>query len=376
MANIYFHFPFCKQACHYCNFHFSTATKYQNDVLSAFKVELDLRKSELNTSLESIYFGGGSPSLIPPKQVEELITHVYKQLNVDQIPEITLEMNPDDVSKSYLMDLKTAGINRVSLGVQSFFESELKMMNRAHSAEQAMRSLEMITSSFDNFSVDLIYGMPYSSFKSWEQNIAALLAFQPPHISSYALTVEPKTALAYQVEKNKIILLEEERVKDQYDHLVTRLEIEGYENYEFSNFGKPGFHSINNSNYWNGKAYLGIGPSAHSYDGDALRSWNVANNKKYLKAIAQQMLPIERESLKKNDRYNEYIMTGLRTQWGVSLTKIEVDFGVQYVDYLEQQVEKHLKDNNMFWDGDYLKISKTAKFLSDGLAADLFLIQR
>ena len=337
---------------------------------------MDLRKSELNTSLESIYFGGGSPSLIPPKQVEELITHVYSQLNVDQIPEITLEMNPDDVSKSYLMDLKTAGINRVSLGVQSFFESELKMMNRAHSAEQAMRSLEMITSSFDNFSVDLIYGMPYSSFKSWEQNIAALLAFQPPHISSYALTVEPKTALAYQVEKNKIILLEEERVKDQYDHLVTRLEIEGYENYEFSNFGKPGFHSINNSNYWNGKAYLGIGPSAHSYDGDALRSWNVANNKKYLKAIAQQMLPIERESLKKNDRYNEYIMTGLRTQWGVSLTKIEVDFGVQYVDYLEQQVEKHLKDNNMFWDGDYLKISKTAKFLSDGLAADLFLIQR
>lgn len=375
MANIYFHFPFCKQACHYCNFHFSTTTKNQGEVLKAFQLELELRKSEFKGALESIYFGGGSPSLISPEEVGKLTAFVQQRFKSVNTPEITLEINPDDVSKTYLNALKAVGVNRVSLGIQSFVETELQLMHRAHSAEQARDSLDLVATLFDNFSVDLIYGTPYSSLASWEQNIAALLAFQPPHISSYALTVEPKTALAQQVTKKKISLLEEDLVKQQYDHLVLRLEDEGYENYEFSNFGKPHFHSVNNSNYWNGKPYLGIGPSAHSYDGQALRSWNVSSNPKYLKALAEKKLPIEREVLKKNDRYNEYIMTALRTQWGVSLQKIEHDFGGKYAEYLEQQANRHLKDTTLFWDGDHLKISKAAKFLTDGLAADLFLIQ-
>ncbi len=375
MANIYFHFPFCKQACHYCNFHFSTTTHSKDAVLKAFKVELELRRSEFSGQLESIYFGGGSPSLMTPDAVGALLEYVDILFTPSKTPEITMEINPDDVSKSYLEGLKAVGVNRVSLGIQSFIETELQMMNRAHNVHQAKYSLELVASMFDNFSVDLIYGMPNSTLASWEQNITSVLDFSPPHISTYALTVEPKTVLAHQVAKNKVTLLEEDLVKEQYDHLLKRLEAATYENYEFSNFGKPHFHSVNNSNYWNGSAYLGIGPSAHSYDGHALRSWNVSSNPQYLKALAKKQLPIERETLQKKDRYNEYIMTALRTHKGVSLTKIMDEFGKKYANYLELQVEKQLEYNTLFWDGDHLKIRKASKFLTDGLAADLFLIQ-
>jgi len=336
--------------------------------------ELDLRLTELKTPLESIYFGGGSPSLLSADKLSNLIHQSKAKFSFHDGIEITLEVNPDDVSKSYLKDVKEAGVNRLSLGVQSFYEKDLKLMNRAHSVDQALQSMEWVSSVFSNFSVDLIYGMPNSTLKEWETNLNQALKFNPPHISTYALTVEEKTALYYQVEKGEVFLLIEEDVKAQYDFLVKRLEALNFINYEFSNFGKKDFFSINNQNYWNGKPYLGIGPSAHSYDGASTRTWNVSNNHKYVAALKKGFLDNETERLSKKDQYNEYVMIGLRKIEGLSKEHVEKTFGKTYAAYLESQVSRHLEERNLFWDGDFLKITPKAKFLSDGLAADLFKI--
>jgi len=375
MAGIYFHFPFCRQACHYCNFHFSTQLKYQDQMLQAFKKEIELRTEEWPEELESIYFGGGSPSLLSPKSVEQLINLVIKKINLRHGIEITIEVNPDDVTFEYLEALSYIGINRLSIGIQSFLDRELKLMNRIHNADQAVKTIEWTAQLFQNFSVDLIYGTPSSDLFSWKKNLNQALSFDVPHLSSYALTVEPKTVLAHQVKNKKVRLLDEEWVKLQYDWMVNRMEEAGYENYEFSNFSKPGFHAVNNANYWKGKAYMGIGPAAHSYDGKRKRSWNPSNNIKYLKSIQQGILPAQFENLNTHEAFNEYLMTGLRTSWGVSLQKINETFGKHYSNYLEKQVENHLIDQRLYWDGDALKVSKSAKFLTDGIASDLFLLK-
>lgn len=375
MAGIYFHFPFCRQACHYCNFHFSTQLKYQDEMLQAFKKEIELRTEEWPEELESIYFGGGSPSLLSPKSVEQLINLVIKKINLRHGIEITIEVNPDDVTFEYLEALSSIGINRLSIGIQSFLDRELKFMNRIHNADQAVKTIEWTAQLFQNFSVDLIYGTPSSDLFSWKKNLNQALSFDVPHLSSYALTVEPKTVLAHQVKNKKVRLLDEEWVKLQYDWMVNRMEEAGYENYEFSNFSKPGFHAVNNANYWKGKAYMGIGPAAHSYDGKRKRSWNPSNNIKYLKSIQQGILPAQFENLNAHEAFNEYLMTGLRTSWGVSLQKINETFGKHYSNYLEKQVENHLIDQRLYWDGDVLKVSKSAKFLTDGIASDLFLLK-
>ena len=374
MSNLYFHFPFCKQACHYCNFHFSTAIKSKDLIWDAMIKELQLRSDEVKSPLESIYFGGGSPSLISPEKINSLLKKIKNQFSVLNTVEITLEVNPDDVTKNYLIELKQAGINRLSLGTQSFFDEDLKLMNRAHNSDQAIEALENVTNQFQNFSIDLIYGMPNSNITSWEKNIQRALKFNPPHISAYALTVEKKTVLYDQIKNKKIELISDEEVKEQYDLLVLKMNTLGFVNYEFSNFGKPGFFSINNQNYWNGKSYIGIGPSAHSYDGDVLRSWNISNNQLYVKSISSGELNFEKEKLSSKDLYNEYIMTGLRKIEGLSLSYVKIKFGKPYAEYLEAQVDKNLKSRNFYWDGDYLKISQKAKFLTDGLAADLFRI--
>ena len=374
MSNLYFHFPFCKQACHYCNFHFSTAIKSKDLIWDAMIKELQLRSDEVKSPLESIYFGGGSPSLISPEKIDSLLKKIKNQFSVLNTVEITLEVNPDDVTKNYLIELKQAGINRLSLGIQSFFNEDLKSMNRAHNSDQAIEALENVTNQFQNFSIDLIYGMPNSNITSWEKNIQRALKFNPPHISAYALTVEKKTVLYDQIKNKKIELISDEEVKEQYDLLVLKMNTLGFVNYEFSNFGRPGFFSINNQNYWNGKSYIGIGPSAHSYDGDVLRSWNISNNQLYVKSISSGELNFKKEKLSSKELYNEYIMTGLRKIEGLSLSYVKIKFGKPYAEYLEAQVDKNLKSRNFYWDGDYLKISQKAKFLTDGLAADLFRI--
>ncbi|MAV79759.1 MAG: coproporphyrinogen III oxidase [Flavobacteriaceae bacterium TMED171] len=375
MSGIYIHFPFCRKACHYCNFHFSTQLRYQGEILQAIEKEIQLRISEIPQPLESIYFGGGSPSIIAPKSLYKIIKTVKKNFKFNDNIEITIEVNPDDVSLEYLEELLSVGINRLSIGVQSFFDSELEMMNRVHNASQAVQTIEWTAKLFDNFSVDLIYGVPSSNLLTWQKNLNQALSFNIPHLSTYALTVESKTILAHQLKNNEIQLLDDEWVKSQYDWMIIRLEEAGDENYEFSNFSKPGFNSVNNSNYWRGKPYLGIGPSAHSFDGKRKRSWNPCNNVKYLKSIQQGNLPSSFEELTTNELFNEYLMTALRTSMGVSLQKINDKFGEHYIRYLEKQVENHLMSQRLFWDGDTLKVSKNAKFLTDGIASDLFIIK-
>ncbi|RPG66543.1 MAG: radical SAM family heme chaperone HemW [Flavobacteriaceae bacterium TMED42] len=375
MAGIYFHFPFCRQACNYCNFHFSTQLKHQEKMLRGFEKEIELRAEQWPDALDSIYFGGGSPSLLTPASVEKLINAVTKNFKLGESIEITIEVNPDDVSFEYLEAMSTIGINRLSIGIQSFLDSELKLMNRIHSVDQGMKSIEWTAKLYENFSVDLIYGIPSSDLSSWKKNLNQALFFEAPHLSIYALTVEPKTVLAHQVKNKKIQLLDEDLVKSQYDWMVDRMEGAGYENYEFSNFSKPGFNAVNNSNYWKGKAYIGIGPAAHSYDGKRTRSWNPSNNIKYLNSIQQGILPAQSEILNTHDAFNEYLMTSLRTSWGVSLKIINQTFGKHYSDYLEKQVENHLIDQRVYWDGDALKVTKKAKFLTDGIASDLFLLK-
>tara|TARA_R110000868_G_scaffold104728_5_gene288681 strand:- start:8212 stop:9411 length:1200 start_codon:yes stop_codon:yes gene_type:complete len=371
---IYIHIPFCKQACHYCDFHFSTSLKKKDELVQALIREIELRRTELQgQTVETIYFGGGTPSLLTNKELELIINSVYKHYKVTENPEVTLEANPDDLTFERINELTNTRINRLSIGIQSFFERDLKLMNRAHNVEEARKCLEEATKHFDNISVDLIYGIPDLSNKAWIENIEIALSYNIPHISSYALTVEPKTALETFIKKGIIKNVDDDLAQEQFHILIDKLESAGFEHYELSNFGKRDYFSKNNSAYWQGKSYLGIGPSAHSFNGKQ-RGWNVRNNSKYIKSIQQNILPIEFETLSVTDKYNEYVMTGLRTIWGVSLTKVESDFGKNYKKYLLQQSEKHINQQLLYIDGDKLLTTKKGKFLSDGIASNLFKI--
>jgi oxygen-independent coproporphyrinogen-3 oxidase len=340
----------------------------------ALAKEIALRKAEFKEEVvETIYFGGGTPSILDISDLRLLIDAVYSNYNVAENPEITVEANPDDLSEERIVELSNNGVNRLSIGIQSFFEDDLKLMNRAHNVEEAKNCLAIATKYFDNITIDLIYGMPNMSNEKWLQNIEIALSYNIPHISSYALTVEPKTALYSFIQKGIIPQLDDEVAQEHFHLLVDKLEENGFIHYELSNFGKENYFSKNNSSYWLGKKYIGIGPSAHSYDGEK-RGWNVSNNGLYLKSIQENQLPFETEILTKTDRYNEYIMTGLRTIWGVSLDRIEHDFGKTYLDYLNQQAAKYIEDHLLFVDDNILRTTKSGKFLGDGIASDLFLL--
>ena len=303
-----------------------------------------------------------------------LIETVYDNYSIIENPEITLEANPDDLSEDRIIELSKTKINRLSIGIQSFFEDDLKLMNRAHNAEEAKKCLEVATQYFENISLDLIYGIPGMTNEIWKKNIEIALSFGIPHISSYALTVEPKTTLQKLIQSGAIENPNDEVAQEHFSILVELLEANDFIHYELSNFGKENYFSKNNSSYWLGKKYIGIGPSAHSYNGIS-RSWNVSNNSIYIKAIQENQLPNEEETLTISDRYNEYIMTGLRTIWGVSLDKIETEFGITYLDYLMEQVQKFLNDNLVIIKGNVLKPTKKGKFLTDGIASDLFYLK-
>lgn len=332
-----------------------------------------LRKDELVGDVQTIYFGGGTPSLLTSEELNQIFNAIDSHYTISKIPEITLEANPDDLSKEVILQLANSPINRLSIGIQSFFEEDLKLMNRAHNSDEALASIKDSKEYFDNISIDLIYGIPGMSTDRWSQNLKIALSLKIPHLSCYALTVEPKTALEAFIKKGIVPPVEDALAASHYELLRKSTKNAGYENYEFSNFGKEGFHSQNNTAYWQGKSYLGIGPSAHSYDGNT-RSWNINNNAKYIKSIEAGTLPLEREVLSGKDKYNEYVMTGLRTKWGVSLEKIEIDFGKKYVDYFIRQAKVHLEDGLLVAENRIFKISDKGKFLSDGIASDLFWI--
>jgi oxygen-independent coproporphyrinogen-3 oxidase len=378
MSGIYIHIPFCKQACHYCDFHFSTSIKKKEEMVWALAKELQLRKDEFQFDaefqcIETIYFGGGTPSVLNVEDVRLLIDTVRQNYPVSQNPEITLEANPDDLSEENLKAFAAIGINRLSIGIQSFFEEDLELMHRAHNSAQAKKCLELATRYFDNISLDLIYGIPGMTNERWQQNIETALSFGIPHISSYALTVEPKTALNKLIQTGKVAAPKDEVAQEHFMILVETLEAKGFLHYELSNFGKENYFSRNNSAYWLGKKYIGIGPSAHSYDGVS-RSWNVDNNALYLKVIQNDELPREVELLSQEDRYNEYIMTGLRTIWGVYLVRIEQEFGTDYLNYLKQQSQKFINDDLLVITDGILKPTLKGKFLTDGIASDLFYL--
>jgi len=365
--------------------------KKKDEMILALAKEIELRKNEFESEVvETIYFGGGTPSILEISDLKLLIDAVYKHLDVNENPEITIEANPDDLSPSLSFrrnlfeELKAIGVNRLSIGIQSFFEDDLKLMNRAHNADEAKKCLEFATQYFDNISIDLIYGIPNMSNEKWLKNIETALSFNIPHISSYALTVEPKTALKKLIQTGKIDEPKDEVAQEHFQILVDKLSENGFIHYELSNFGKENYFSKNNSAYWLGKKYIGIGPSAHSFNGTS-RSWNVSNNAIYLKSIAENQLPSETEILSKNDRYNEYVMTGLRTIWGISLERIEKEFGTDFLEYLLKQSEKFIADDllEIVTSSDFekknriekiLRPTPKGKFLCDGIASDLFLV--
>ncbi|CAL2102163.1 Heme chaperone HemW [Tenacibaculum sp. 190130A14a] len=384
MAGIYIHIPFCKQACYYCDFHFSTSLKKYDEMLSAIKFELILRKDELKDEVvETIYFGGGTPSLLAAEDVEFLLNIIKINYTVLEDPEITLEANPDDLSKEQLIKLSKTPINRLSIGIQSFFEEDLKLMNRAHNAEEAKNCLLVATQYFDNITIDLIYGVPNMTNKRWKENLQIAFDFGIHHISSYALTVEPKTALESFINNGKIPSPDETVAKEHFDILVEETAKNGFVHYEISNFGKPNYFSKHNTSYWLNKKYVGIGPSAHSFN-KTHRSWNVANNAKYIKVLKEGTLPLEVEELTKEDRFNEYLMTGLRTIWGVSLNQVAEEFGAEFKETLLKNANRFIQEGLLtVTSSDFdenqkciekLKTTPKGKFLADGLASELFII--
>ena len=375
MAGIYIHIPFCKQACFYCDFHFSTSLKRKNELITSICKEIQLRKNEISGDIKTIYFGGGTPSILKTEEINLIINEVYHNFKVEDNIEITLEANPDDLSEEKIIQLSRSKINRLSIGIQSFFNTDLILMNRAHNHKEAATCLELATQYFENISIDLIYGIPGLSDQRWVENLEKAISFGVPHLSSYALTVEPKTALKKQIDVGKVLPVSEKDSHRHYLILLAKMKKHGFVNYEFSNFGKEGFYSQNNMAYWQGKNYLGVGPSAHSFDGKK-RSWNINNNIKYIHAIQENKLPIEREVLTITDRYNEYLMTGLRTMWGVSISKIDLEFGKAFATYLLKQAEKPLEEGLLkIHNKDTLLITEKGKFLSDGIASNLFMVE-
>ena len=374
MAGLYIHIPFCKKACHYCNFHFSTSDKNRQAVLKSICLELEMRAQELQSMpVASIYFGGGTPSMLNDDELGAIFQVIEANYQVLPSAEITLEANPDDLSLKKITQLAVTPINRLSIGVQSFFEADLKLMNRAHTAKESLESLKIAQTYFDNITIDLLYGMPQMSNVRWEENLQIAFDLKLNHLSCYALTVEPKTALAHFIKTAQHPPLNDAVAAQHFQTLVTATANAGFTHYEVCSFGKPGYFSKHNRSYWLGKPYLGVGPSAHSFDGKK-RSWNVSNNKQYINTIAKNELPLTSELLTPENRFNEYIMTGLRTIWGVSLKRIEEEFGLGVQTSLLNNAHGYLASETLKIENAYLKITPKGQFLSDGIASDLFIV--
>jgi len=375
MAGIYIHIPFCKQACNYCDFHFSTSMKMKSSFVKALLQEIELRKGDLGKQvLSSIYIGGGTPSLLSSSELKSIFEKLNACFTISSDAEITLEANPDDLTFEKIEDLKQSPINRLSIGVQSFRDEDLRFMNRAHSAEEALKSIKMCQEAgFSKLSIDLIYGTPGMTNDAWRSNLSTCFNLNVPHVSSYALTVEENTALYHQIAKSKTAPVSEKQSAAQFEILMQEMDKQGYEQYEISNFCKPNSYSRHNSSYWKKDHYLGLGPSAHSFIGSK-RLWNVSNNVKYIKSLSENILPIQEEELSIQDQYNEYVMTSLRTIWGCSMNYLTENFSDELVRYFNVEVAKYISSKDVKEvDGIYTLTSK-GKLLADGIASDLFSV--
>jgi oxygen-independent coproporphyrinogen III oxidase len=373
MAGIYFHIPFCKQACHYCNFHFSTSLRHREAMTTAMLAELDLQRAYLGSAaIESVYFGGGTPSLLTINELVLFFEKINQLYTLLPDAEITLEANPDDLTAEWLADLRRyTPVSRLSIGIQSFSDADLRWMNRAHTADHARRCIDVAQSAgFDQLTIDLIYGSPTTSDEQWADNLRIALAHGVPHLSCYCLTVEEGTALGTRVRKGRQQPVDEEQAARQLEYLMTTTEAAGYEQYEISNFARDGQYARHNSNYWRGVPYLGIGPSAHSYDGTS-RQWNVANNALYINELSAQKLPFEREEISPPQRYNEYVMTMLRTTWGCSAAHLH-HMGQAYATHFERGVQRHIEAGWVTHEADAYRLTRAGRLLADYVAADLF----
>jgi len=373
LAGIYIHIPFCKRACNYCNFHFSTSLKHKDSLIDAILLEIDQRATEWrHLQFDTLYFGGGTPSLLPVGDIEKLLNKLYQKFSISGYSEITLEGNPDDFTIKKLQAYRQMGINRLSIGVQSFFEEYLQKLNRSHNTRQAERSILLAQETgIANITIDLIYGIPGLSDQKWLQNIQKVIDFNIPHVSAYALTVEPKTALAWQIKNRKFPKVSEEQSARQFYILREKLLAHDFEHYEISNFAKKSFESKHNSHYWQNIPYLGLGPAAHSYK-EKQRRWNVANNALYVKNIPSGQY-FEIENLTKKDVFNELLMTGLRTSRGVYLENI-AGLGETYINYLHRQMAKYVENQHLLIENNYLKAASESWFVVEGIISDLFMV--
>src|SRR5688572_2044191 len=376
MAGLYFHIPFCKQACHYCDFHFSTNTSALPQMVSAICKELELRKDYLDgEEIRTIYFGGGTPSLLPIQSLQAIFDTVFQHYQVDPEAEITLEANPDDLTPAKIQELKQLPINRLSIGTQSFHGPHLSLMNRAHNSEEALNSIRKAQEAgFNNISIDLIYGIPAPDHTLWRQDLAQLFALNVQHISCYALTIEPQTVLGNWTKKGKFKPAEDEFTAQQFEILLEEMKKYGYIQYEISNFCQPGFESKHNSSYWQGVKYLGIGPSAHSFNGVS-RQFNVAHNYQYIAALEKNELPFTLEELSLEDRANEYMLTTLRTIWGTDLGYLKNQFGLDLLVSQKAYLEELQKKNLAEISENKLKLTDAGKLLADQIALDLFVLK-
>ena len=375
MAGIYLHIPFCKQKCHYCNFYSLASNKYRDVFVDALLNELVLRKDYLtDREINTIYFGGGTPSLLNINEINRIIKAIGDSFQIAANAEITLEANPDDCSDDFLKGLKNESpVNRLSMGVQSFFDDDLKYLHRVHQGNDARKAIESaLKNGFHNMSIDLIYGIPGLTPEKWKKNLEIFFGYDIPHLSSYALTVEPKTALHILISKNKLQNTQEEDIVQHFEILSEATQKHGFIHYEISNFAKTGFYSKHNSIYWLGGHYLGLGPSAHSFNGTS-RQWNVANMKQYIESDTVDKIVLEKEILTEEQRYNEYIMTSLRTSWGCDIEHILNVFGKRYSVLFNKSIQPYLKSGQLVQHENQFVLTETAKLFADGIAADLFV---
>ena len=372
MAGIYIHIPFCKQACHYCDFHFSTSLKYKDELLQALVKEIQLQKNYLqNETIETIYFGGGTPSLLETDELNRLMDAIHASYTVISDAEITLEANPDDLDKTKLLALRQTPVNRFSIGLQSFFDDDLQWMNRVHRSEEAEASVKRAQDAgFENITVDLIYGYPLLTEQKWKHNLNKVFELDVPHVSAYSMTVEPATALASFINTKKQPAMNEQQSAEQFNLLMDVMQTNGFEHYEISNFCKPGQYSKHNANYWQGVKYLGVGPSAHSYNGES-RQWNIANNSKYIQAIQAETIPAEMEVLTETNRLNEYIMTSLRTIWGLDLDKLNAIANAS-ATVLLKEAQTYFDKEWIVQKNNIIYLTQTGKLYADHIAAGLF----
>ncbi|PQL89513.1 radical SAM family heme chaperone HemW [Apibacter sp. wkB309] len=376
MSGLYIHIPFCVKKCNYCNFHFSTQFNYKSQLIQAIGKELILRKNELISPIKTIYFGGGTPSILNYKELEYLFTIIKEHYDMSETKEITFEANPDDLSVEYLQFLKNqTPVNRLSVGIQSFIDEDIKFMNRNHNADEAIQSVRSAQDiGFENITIDLIYGGQTTTHERWMYTLEKAISLGIPHISSYALTVEPKTAFEAQIRKNKLPPIDEEKQATQFEMLRNKLIEHKYIQYEFSNFGKETFFSQHNTSYWKNKPYLGIGPSAHSYNGKDKRSWNVSHNIKYLKAIEKNILNYEEEVISEKDRFNEKIMLGLRTVWGINIDELEKEFSSSLMKHFYKELKKLEATKKVRISNQIVTIHPESLFFTDGIIAQFFFI--